>query len=136
MKTKQSKPERRQKPVPKILLTGPVTLYPIDAKPPKLGISLGGVSDLVLVYQYVVLGAGHFPIDLLRLDNAWPARERDSRKIDGDSHKLRKVVLRSLCHPAIYAWKNKRWEVVRETIQVGTRSQFEFGPDPINPIGN
>jgi hypothetical protein len=70
----------------------------------------------VKVYEYSVVGKGHFPIDMLRYDSAWPARSEDCMPIllspDRESYReVRTVKVRSHTPPTIDRWRSFMWNV-------------------------
>ena len=64
------------------------------------------------VYHYTVEGKGSFPIDMLRYDAAYPAREEDSYQIAYDERGLRKVNLTSYFAPTPGRWESFMWRVL------------------------
>lgn len=63
---------------------------------------------------YVVQGAGDFPHDMLRYDESFPAREKDSGRMEGLTKRKRRVMLAtdSAQAPNAERWKSFLWEVV------------------------
>lgn len=72
------------------------------------------------MYHFFVTGHGYFPIDMLRMDRAWPASESDANKMHGLNKERRTVELRSLNEPAIGRWTSFDWVV----------TSYEVIPEP------
>jgi hypothetical protein len=63
---------------------------------------------------FAVVGAGMFPVDMLRYDKAWPASESDSRLISNSftDPVQHRIELRSLKEPTPARWRSFGWTVV------------------------
>ena len=61
-------------------------------------------------HKFTVQGGGAFPVDMLRYDNAFPASERESGKMDVHILDRREVSL--ACWQNSYRWQPEelRWE--------------------------
>jgi hypothetical protein len=72
---------------------------------------------------YSVIGRGHFPVDMLRYDNAIPTKEEDAGKIapskwaDESAFDIRKVELKSEFYPTNGRWESFGWRVLPETLR-------------------
>jgi hypothetical protein len=62
-------------------------------------------------FDYEVSGVGHFPADMLRHDQAWPASEFDSGKISQSTYDARTVRLTGLNDPTVGRWESFGWAV-------------------------
>lgn len=67
-------------------------------------------------YTFEVTGTGKFPVDMLRYDCCWPAREgTDTRPILGDnddgSLKVQTIRLESHKEPTTRRWQSFGWRV-------------------------
>lgn len=67
----------------------------------------------ILLRHFIVEGAGEFPLDMLRYDEAFPAAESQSHLLLS-SPKRRQVSLFSCCQysPCVGRWKSFGWKVV------------------------
>lgn len=63
-------------------------------------------------YEYQVKGHGSFPIDMLRYDSAWPAKQEEIHLLDSMHLKSRIVTLRSYSEPTPARWNSFGWSVV------------------------
>ena len=67
-------------------------------------------------YTYRVSGRGKFPFDMLRYDQCWPRRERDSALIDAHTRHPNvewEVELMGTRMPTAARWRSYGWEVVQ-----------------------
>lgn len=69
------------------------------------------------IEEFVVLGRGPFPLDMLRYDQCWPASAEDVQRMDVDSldrRALRTVRLRTInvMGPTTDRWESFLWKVV------------------------
>lgn len=79
------------------------------------------MKDRRTVIDFVVVGSGEFPIDMLRYDSAWPATEPESYKVRCDytvphTQRRREVRLSMAAPlgktgPTIGRWKSFGWNV-------------------------
>src|SRR5689334_13711420 len=68
------------------------------------------------VFSYRVTGWGAFPIDMLRYDAAWPARQEDVSRVmlarmDDDYRDIRSVDITSHSAPTEARWASFGWRV-------------------------
>lgn len=72
--------------------------------------------------RYSVIGSGQFPVDMLRYDNAIPAKEDDAGKIapsrwaDSSAFDERTVELKSEFYPTEGRWESFGWSIVRDSL--------------------
>jgi hypothetical protein len=72
---------------------------------------------------YSVIGQGHFPVDMLRYDNAMPTKESDAGKIapsrwaDETAYELRTVELKSEFYPTESRWQSFGWNIVPDSLR-------------------
>lgn len=71
------------------------------------------------IYEYEVTGRGSFPADMLRWDQAWPARTEDALAIAGLRREERTVRLISHCNPSTGRWASFGWPVVDQYEDLG-----------------
>jgi len=74
---------------------------------------------------YTVEGAGHFPVDMLRYDDSWPANSVDADSIQNHPALLRRYSVQLETHnahaPTVGRWNSFGWRVtVIEGKQVKT----------------
>ena len=73
------------------------------------------------LFEFTVRGAGQFPMDMLRVERAWPAGPTSALGMDGDQDApLRKVTLccinwNSAWIPHLDCWIDAGWEVLRRS---------------------
>ena len=67
------------------------------------------MAKVMPTLDYWVSGGGPFPVDMLRLDEAWPATSFDSTLVM--SREVRVVRLRSRITPTIGDWRSFGWLV-------------------------
>jgi hypothetical protein len=67
------------------------------------------MAKVMPTFDYWVSGSGPFPVDMLRVDEAWPATSFDSTLVI--SGEARVVRLRSRITPTIGDWRSFGWLV-------------------------
>jgi hypothetical protein len=65
------------------------------------------------IRTFDVSGCGHFPIDMLRYDECWPATEQDSTQL-ANYHHTRIVTLKTIysAAPTDGRWASFGWTVI------------------------
>lgn len=63
------------------------------------------------IYDYEVAGRGSFPLDMLRYDCAWPAREAELPRLTY-SLELRQIKIRSNKAPTEDRWASFGWRII------------------------
>lgn len=72
--------------------------------------------------RYSVIGSGHFPVDMLRYDNAIPTKEADAGKIapskwaGNEAFGERTVELKSEFYPTEDRWNSFGWRIVPNSL--------------------
>jgi hypothetical protein len=77
------------------------------------------MANVKVLYRYSVTGTGHFPMDMLRYDAAWPSNTDDcfgitdafNEREPGTRSKPRTVKLVSIRKPTIGRWSSFLWSV-------------------------
>lgn len=78
---------------------------------------IAGIDPVRSLCEFTVEGRGSFPIDMLRYDSCWPAREgTDSFGIEASlrprsGRDKRKVTLVGLREPTVGRWESFGWKV-------------------------
>ena len=63
----------------------------------------------MVLYKYIVTGAGFFPMDMLRYDHCWPADNDAVIEIQGPMMDERKILLASIQAPTEARWESFGW---------------------------
>ncbi len=67
-------------------------------------------------HQFKVVGAGRFPLDMLRRDQCFPASEDDANRAMNDKAirivELKAYTERDLFYPTVGRWESFGWKVV------------------------
>lgn len=69
------------------------------------------------LYLYIVEGRGHFPLDMLRRDSAWPASSdavNDMTFIKEEASNLRRVEIASHEEPTVARWESFGWRIATQ----------------------
>jgi hypothetical protein len=65
-------------------------------------------------YRYIVQGTGPFPVDMLRYDQAWPAREGEveATQARGSALERHEVHVMGLALPTPARWESFGWRIL------------------------
>lgn len=69
------------------------------------------------LYLYIVEGRGHFPLDMLRRDSAWPASSDAVNNmvfIKEEANDLRRVEMASHAEPTAARWESFGWRIATQ----------------------
>lgn len=69
---------------------------------------------MIRVSRFYVRGRGHFPLDMLRYDECWPATGEDAAKMDEKD--LRTIQLATITRPTKARWSSFPWTANEEDV--------------------